>query len=296
MHTPRRIVSLSPNVSMLLFALDADAMVVGRTQGCMAAIQQYLTAWHIPEATVTQRLQHWQALPVVGSWPLADHAAIRALQPESILTSGSGAFGVHDAQALGVDTESVYHFDTRTLADLEQHLHQIGVLLNKTEAAARLTTRFATRRDAAKARQRARSVPPTVLFEYCVCIQYNPDPDRRVADPARTILVGGHLAPELIQLSGGVPLFAQPGDTAKWVAFDEIRAAQPDVVLQYDCHGCPTARQHPIPARPGWAELVAVCRAAVYPLSTNISDPNLCFPVALEELVDILNTFAAHTP
>jgi iron complex transport system substrate-binding protein len=296
MPTPRRVVSLSPNVSMLLFALDADEAVVGRTQGCIAAIQQYLTVWRIPAPTVVQRLQHWHTLPVVGVWPLADRAAIQALQPEAILTSGSGLFGLHDAQALGVDVEAVYHFDTRTLADLEQHIQQIGTLLGKAVQTARLIAQLAHRRNEAQARQRARVVPPTVLFEYCVCTQYDPDPDRRVADPARTILVGGHLAPELIQLSGGTPLFTQPGDTARWVAFDEIRAAQPDVVLQYDCHGCPTARQHPIPARRGWAELVAASRAAVYPLSANISDPNLCFPVALEELVDILNTFVAHTP
>ena len=94
-------------------------------------------------------------------------------------------------------------------------------------------------------------------------------------------------------LSGGAPLFTQPGDIAKWVAFDEIRAAQPDVILQFDCHGCPTARKHPIPRRPGWSELAAVARHAVYPLSANISDPNLCFPEALEELVSILNTYAA---
>jgi iron complex transport system substrate-binding protein len=129
-----------------------------------------------------------------------------------------------------------------------------------------------------------------------VCLQYDADPDRRVADPARAILVGGHLAPELIQLSGGAPLFTQPGDTAKWVAFDAIRAAQPDVILQFDCHGCPTARKHPMTARRGWSELAAVARAAVYPLSANISDPNLCFPAALEQLVGVLNIYVAHTP
>lgn len=294
MQTPRRVVSLSPNVSMMLFALGADEVVVGRTQGCVAAIQQYLTVWRIPEPTVAHRLQHWHALPVVGAWPLADRVAIQALQPEAILTSGSGLFGVHEAQALGVDAEAVCHFDTRTLADLEQHIQQIGVLLSKTAAAVRLTAQLAHRRDEATAKQRRRSVPPTVLFEYCVCTQYDPDPDRRVANPAQTILIGGHLAPELIQLSGGTPLFTQPGDTAKWVAFDEIRAAQPEVVLQYDCHGCPTARRQPIPTRHGWAELPAVSCQAVYPLSTNISDPNLCFPAALEELVDVLNTCAAY--
>jgi ABC-type Fe3+-hydroxamate transport system substrate-binding protein len=293
MHTPRRVVSLSPNVSLLLFALGADEVVVGRTQGCMAVLQQYLTVWRIPEHTVAQRLQYWHTLPVVGAWPLADRAVIQALQPDSVLTSGSGLFGVHDAQTLGVAAEAVYHFDTRTLADLEQHLQQLGALLDKTPEAARLAAQLTSRRAAATALQRARSVPPSVLFEYCVCIQYDPDPAWRVANPAQTILIGGHLAPELIQLSGGAPLFAQPGDTARWVTLAEIRAAQPEVILQYDCHGCPTARQHPVSARGGWAALPAVCRQAVYPLRTNISDPNLCFPAALEELVDVLNRSAA---
>jgi ABC-type Fe3+-hydroxamate transport system substrate-binding protein len=242
------------------------------------------------------RLQHWHALPVVGAWPLADRESIKALQPESILTSGSGPFGVHDAQTFGVEANALLHFDTRTFADLEQQMQQIGLLLGKTAEAARLTAQLALRRDEAQAKQRRRAVPPTVVLEYCICMQYDADPDRRVANPAQAILVGGHLAPELIQLSGGAPLFTQPGDTAKWVAFDEIRAAQPDVILQFDCHGCPTARKQPMTARHGWSELAAVSRHAVYPLSENISDPNLCFPAPLEQLVDVLNRFPAHMP
>jgi ABC-type Fe3+-hydroxamate transport system substrate-binding protein len=296
MSTLQRVVSLSPNVSMMLFALGADAVVVGRTQDCLPAIQHYLRVWHIPEHTVVQRLQHWQGLPVVGAWPLADRESVKALRPEAIFTSGSGPFGVHEAQTFGVAADALFHFDTRTVHDLEQHIQQIGVLLNKPQEAACLVAQLALRRDEAQARQRARSVPPTACLEYCVCIHYDADPDRRIADPARAILVGGHLAPDLIRLSGCTPLFTQPGDTAKWVAFDEIRAAQPDVILQFDCHGCPTARKHPIPRRPGWSELAAVARHAVYPLSANISDPNLCFPAALEELVGILNTYAVQNP
>jgi iron complex transport system substrate-binding protein len=296
MHTPRRVVSLSPNVSLILFALGADEVVVGRTQDCLPAIQQYLRVWRIPEHTVAQRLQHWQGLPVVGAWPLADRESVKTLQPEAILTSGSGLFGVHDALTFGVEADALFHFDTRTLHDLDQHIQQIGVLLGKTQEAARVTTQLALRRDEAQARQWEWSVPPTAFLEYCVCIQYDVDPDRRIADPARAILVGGHLAPDLIRLSGGAPLFTRPGDTAKWVVFDDIRVAQPDVILQFDCHGCPTARKHPIPRRPGWSELAAVSRHAVYPLSANISDPNLCFPAALEELVGILNTYAAQNP
>ena len=75
---------------MMLFALGVDQLIAGRTQHCLPAIQEYLTVWGIPERDVTQRLQHWHALPVVGVWPLADRESIKALQPDGILTSGSG--------------------------------------------------------------------------------------------------------------------------------------------------------------------------------------------------------------
>jgi hypothetical protein len=139
---------------MILFALGADEVVVGRTQDCLAAIQQYLTVWRIPAPTVMHRLQHWQALPVVGAWPLADRQAITALQPESILTSGSGPFGVHEAQTFGIAAEALCHFDTRTFADLHQQIQQIDLLLGKTAEATHLTAQLALQRDAAQARQR----------------------------------------------------------------------------------------------------------------------------------------------
>jgi ABC-type Fe3+-hydroxamate transport system substrate-binding protein len=289
MTAPHRVVSLSPNVSMMLFALGADEIVVGRTAHCLPAIRQYVTVWRIPEDAVARRVQHWQSIPVVGVWPFAEAEPIKALQPDLILTSGSGPFGVHEAQTLGVADGALLHFDTRTFADLDQHLTQIGARLGKVAEAAALIEQLAVKRDAATARLSEWPSAPTVLFEYCVCTTYDPEPDRRVADPARTILVGGHLAPDLIQLVSGRPLFAQPGDPAKWVTIDEIREAQPDMVLQYDCHGCPIAQKHPIPARQGWSDLPAVSRHAVYSLRENISDPNLCFPAPLAELVDIMN-------
>jgi ABC-type hemin transport system substrate-binding protein len=296
MMTPQRLVSLSPNVSMILFALEADEAVVGRTQHCLPAIEQYLTVWGIPAQRVMTRLQHWRDLPVVGIWPLADPEPIKALQPDAILTSGSGPFGVHDARTLGVADDAVFHFDTRTFDDLGQHIRQLGALLDKPEAATAITERIVARRDDILAQRAELTVAPTALFEYCVCTQYDADPERRVANPAQTILVGGHLAPELIRLSGAEPLCLQPGETARWVTIDDIRAVQPDIVLQYDCHGCPAAGKHPVRTRQGWSELPAVDHDTVYTLQENISNPNLCFPAGLQELVHVLNAYAAQKP
>lgn len=296
MKLPQRVVSLSPNVSMMLFALEADEMMVGRTQHCLPAIEQYITVWNLPEQRVALRLQHWRDLPIVGVWPLADPEPIKALRPDMVLTSGSGPFGVHDARTLGLADDAVLHFDTRTFDDLEQHIRQLGERLGKPEAAAATIEHITARRDEILARRTERTVAPTALFEYCVCTQYDADPERRVANPAQTILVGGHLAPELIRLSGGEPLLMQPGETARWVTFEDIHKVQPDVVLQYDCHGCPAAGKYPVRTRQGWSDLPALGRDAVYMLQENISNPNLCFPAGLAELVEVFNTYAAQQP
>ena len=292
--TLRRVVSLSPNVSMILFALGADDCVVGRTSYCPGAIQKYMRVWDIAESAVAHRLHHWNTLPVAGVWPQADPKSVKALQPEMILASGSGPLDAHDAQMFDVEPDRFVNFDTRTFADLEQHIARIGQLVGKTGQAERLIRQISARKDEIVATCVASSTRPTMLFEYCVCIKYDPDPQRRFANPSRFIMAGGHLAPELIQLSGGEPLVTQPGDTVQWTPFESIREAQPDVILLFDCNGCPNANQHPIDTRKGWSQLSAVSQQAVYRLSENISNPNLCFPAALEQLVGVVNDYGAR--
>ncbi|ETX01682.1 MAG: hypothetical protein ETSY1_06580 [Candidatus Entotheonella factor] len=295
MNQPRRILSLSPNVSMILFALSADEAVIGRTQYCLSSIHKYLEVWGISERDMAHRLRHWEALPVVGTWPQADCERVIALQPDLILASGTDTLDAYEAGTFKMAPGGFINFDTRTLADLDRQIATIGEITGKAQRAQDLMTQVAARREAILARQALPKQRPSVLFEYCVCIKYDPDPARRFANPGRFIMVGGHLAPDLIRLSGGEPLFTQPGDAVAWTAFEAIRQAQPDIVLAFDCNGCLNAMTHPIETRPGWSELAAVSNQAVYTPTKNIGNPNLCYPEALDELVDLIGTWCrAH--
>ncbi len=69
-----------------------------------------------------------------------------------------------------------------------------------------------------------------------------------------------------------------------------------DIYMMYDCHGCPVALRHPVSSRQGWSNLPAVVRHGVVSLRENISDPNLCFPAPLNELVDIFNHYDVCQP
>jgi ABC-type Fe3+-hydroxamate transport system substrate-binding protein len=273
---------------MILFALGADDAVIGRTQNCPSSIQDYLDVWGLSGKEVASRLRHWEALPEVGAWPQADRERVVALQPDMILASGTGTLDACAAEMFNLAPAAFLNFDTRTLTDLDQQIATIGKIVGKPEAAQDVVAQLAARREAILARRATPARRPTVLFEYCVCIKYDPDPARRFANPGRFIMAGGHLAPELIRLSGGEPLFAKPGDAVAWTEFKAIREAQPDMVLVFDCKGCPNAMAHPIAARPGWSDLAAVSDHAVYRPSRNIANPNLCYPDALAELVELV--------
>lgn len=287
MNRSQRVLSLAPNISMILFALGADEAVIGRTQHCLSSIRNYLKVWDTPEAEVALRLHHWERLPDVGAWPQSDCGKAIALQPDVVLASGTGALDLHDAEMFGLEPGSFVNFDTRTLADLDQQIAVMGEMVGRVDAARDIVARLASKRDAVLTRHTGPAQCPTVLFEYCMCIKYDPDPARRFANPGRFVMVGGHLAPELIRLSGGEPLFTRPGDAVAWTDFRDIRDAQPDIVLAFDCSGCPNAMKHPINKRPGWSELVAVSHHRVYRPSKNIANPNLCYPEALAELLEL---------
>ena len=64
---PQRLLPLSPNVSMILFALGADELVIGRTNYCVSSIENFTTIWNVPRADVENRLQYWRTLPDAGA-------------------------------------------------------------------------------------------------------------------------------------------------------------------------------------------------------------------------------------
>lgn len=285
---PRRLLSLAPNVSMILFALGADEAVVGRTQHCVTSIRDYVDTSGLSGAETMARLALWEALPDVGAWPQADHERAASLRPDLVLTSGSGPFDTHQATMFGLEPQALINFDIRTLADLDRQILAIGGIIGRTEAARQLVAQVAERRDAVLARWRKPALSPKVLFEYCICIKYHPDPARRRANPGRFIMVGGYLAPELIRLCGGEPVLSERGNAVAWVDFESVRATEPDIILAFDCQDCPNALSHPVAQRPGWPELRAVSGDAVFRPRRNIANPNLCYPSALAELADLV--------
>ena len=104
------------------------------------------------------------------------------------------------------------------------------------------------------------------------------------------LMVAGNWTPELIEFAGGRDLFGKAREHSPWLSWEELRLADPAVVLIAPC-GFDIARtkreMHWLTGQPGWGSLTAVKQGAVY-----LADGNQYFnrpgPRVVETL-EILN-------
>ena len=165
---PRRIVSLAPNITEMLYALGLGGSVAGVTQYC---------DWP-PEVA---------AKPKVGGMINPSLEAIVALGADLVLATADGnrAADVERLAGLGVP---VYTIDTRTVGDVLDSLATVGDLTGRGAAARLIAAGLEKRRAAVAAR--VAGVPPVPVF---VAI-----------DRAPLISAGdGTFVGEMLKLAGG---------------------------------------------------------------------------------------------
>jgi iron complex transport system substrate-binding protein len=80
-------------------------------------------------------------------------------------------------------------------------------------------------------------------------------------------MAGGNWMPELVKAAGGNNLFGEAGKHSGWMQWDELAAANPDVILVAPCgYGLQRClKELPLlQAKPGWSGLTAVRSGRVY--------------------------------
>lgn len=192
----RRIVSLAPHVTELLYAAGAGAQVVGAV-----SYSDY------PEAAKT--------LPRVGGYSSVDLEAVAALKPDLVIAWKSGNRNTHldRLTALGIP---VYVNEPRHLDDVATSLRALGQLAGTSAAAEQAATRFAQRRDELRGRYAQR---PRVRMFYQIWNQ-----------PLMTVN-GEHLISDMIRLCGGDNVFAALPQLAPNIGVEAVLAANPEVIV-----------------------------------------------------------------
>jgi iron complex transport system substrate-binding protein len=85
-------------------------------------------------------------------------------------------------------------------------------------------------------------------------------------------MLAGNWVPELIARAGGISLLTEPGQHSPYVAWDDVRRADPDVILVAPC-GFDLERTlveaRSLARRPRWSDLRAVQSGRVHAIDGN---------------------------
>jgi iron complex transport system substrate-binding protein len=192
----RRIVSLAPHITELLYAAGAGAALVGAVD-----YSDY------PRPAL--------ALPRIGGHDRLDLERILALQPDLAVAWQSGTAGVtvQRLQALGIP---VFYSEPRTLEDIPRDLLRLGQLAGTEAVARQAATDFQQGLQNLRARY-AGARPVRVFYQIW-------------QRPLMTVN-GAHLISDVIRLCGGENIFAGLSSLAPQVGMEAVLAADPEVII-----------------------------------------------------------------
>lgn len=253
---PKRIMTLTPGHTEILFALGAEDRIV--------AVDQWSD---FPDAAKVK--------PRVAPFSPNLEQVLR-LNPDLILSTHGGAEPLLPLERHGM---SVMIFAPRTLEHLYRNILLIGRIVNAETRADDLVN--AMRQRVAAVVAKARDAPRPKLFV-----------EVDGADPDRPFTAGsGSFIDALVQLAGGVNIAAHSRTAWPQFSLEELIKADPDLIILADPLAPSTLDAAGLAARrPGWGRLRAVRRGAVAAIDANlISRPGPRIVEGLELLAGLLH-------
>jgi iron complex transport system substrate-binding protein len=286
-----RVVSLLASATEMMAELGCLDWLVGRSHECdyppevraLPAVSHAEIAPDLSSAAIDAQIKARSA-QVQGAAPEAlqalsvyriDVDLLRDLRPDVILTQTQCevcAVSERDvsaalAQITGL-TPRIVSLAPYRLADVWDDLLRVGDALGRREVASALARAYQARLELLHELTHGRTPRPRVaILEWL--------------DP---LMAAGNWTPELVAIAGGENLFGATGEHSPWLAWEDLSAADPDVIVLAPC-GFDLARtRQDIPilqAHSAWANLTAVRDGRVY-----LADGNAYFNRSGPRLVD----------
>jgi iron complex transport system substrate-binding protein len=202
----RRVVTLAPNLTELVYAVGAGATLVGTVD----------TSNFPPAAQAVQR---------VGDYQHLDVERILTLKPDLVLAwlSGNTNRELQQLEAAGL---RLFYLEPRRLADIGQALRRVGTLLGHGEQAERRAT--ALQRELADLQAVHTGASPVTVF-----FQVWSDPVMSLNDQ--------HLVGEVIRLCGGRNVFGSLPQLVPQLSAESVLAADPEVMVSASDSSLPGA-------------------------------------------------------
>jgi iron complex transport system substrate-binding protein len=232
-----KIVSLVPSATEVLFALGLGDEVIAVTHECdwpppardklhvtRSVIDPGLTTGEI-DAAVRERTA--AGLPIYE----LDESVLHRVQPNLIVAQqlcDVCAVSFDDVREIAkrIDSEpAVISLDPSTLGEVLETVRSVGRVTRREEDAERVLGEAAERIDRVQAAVDGAPRPRVAALEWL--------------DP---VFVAGHWTPQLIDLAGGEDVLGMAGEPSAKSTWDEVAAAQPEIVVVMPCgYGAPRA-------------------------------------------------------
>ena len=225
-----RIVSLLPSTTEILFAIGAGDDVVGVTFECdhppEARSRTIVSTSAMPEGLAPAEIDAFVAAAMSRGEDLyrLDEGSLSGLDADLVVTQDLCAVCavdvsvVDDALAhLGCSAE-VLTIDPHTIEEVFESIVTLGKATGHETEAASLVDGLRARLAEVRRRVAGRPRPRVMLLEW--------------TDPP---FAPGHWVPEMIAAAGGEPLLGTAGEKSRRVTWEQVHAADPDVVVVAPC-------------------------------------------------------------
>ncbi len=282
-----RIVSLLPSTTEIVCALGLGTRLVGRSHECdfppfvkeLPACTQAKLDPAAPGAEIDRRVKRLVAEGL--SVYRVDPERLRELRPDVILTQeqcevcAATPRDLEDALADWIGARPrVVSLAPATLGDVFRDVVDVAAALGVAGRGRALVGELTGRVSAIGEKTGDLSPRPRVA-----CLEW--------IDP---LMAAGHWMPELVRLAGGTSPFGESGQQSAWIDFEELRAADPDVIVALPCgFDLPRTREElrGLEASAAFAALRAVREGRVA-----VADGNAYFNRPGPRLVDSLEILA----
>ncbi len=229
---PQRVVSLAPSNTEILFAVGAGDQVVGVTQYCN----------YPPEAQDREQIGGFSAKTISVE-------KIIALEPDLVLAVGE----IHQPviEALEQLDVPVYSLDPKSLDDVYTRIELVGRMTGHEEEAAQVVEDMKS--SVAAVTEQVATIPQedrlTVYWEVF-------DEPRMTAGPST-------FTGQLIELAGGVNIFADVTEEYPQISDEVVIGRNPEVIMGADTMGEKLTIDK-VAQRPGWDQIDSVQNGRIY--------------------------------
>lgn len=275
-----RIISLLASATEMVAALGCLDQMVGRSHECdfppevqaLPAVSKVMIDTQTSSAEIDAQIKNLAQAPQPEDAALRalsiyaiDVEMLQALRPDVIFTQTQCEVCAVSERDVARAVEQLAGFQPRIvslaphrLEDVWEDVLRVGDALDRREQAEHLVQGYQVRL--------------AHLMHLTQASSHGEKPRVAVLEWLDPLMAAGNWLPELIEIAGGTSLFGEIGQHSPWLSWEELRAADPDVIILSPCGFTTERTLEDLPiaqSQPAWPQLRAVKEKRVYIIDGN---------------------------